>query len=83
MAKSPLAAAAATAAGRGKKNDDRLLGSGATIRIGQEILCLLYAGFVSYGNRLFALSGKTAVTFEAMVQFFNPSRFNMPEACLI
>jgi hypothetical protein len=41
-----VATAAATAAGRGKKTQQKmLLGGGANIRIGQEILCLLYAGF--------------------------------------
>ena len=46
MPKSPLAAAAATAAERDEeKNALKLLGGGATIRIGREILCLPYAGF--------------------------------------
>ena len=43
--KSPLAAAAAMAARRDKKNALKLLGGGATIHIGREMLCLPYAGF--------------------------------------
>ena len=42
-----MAAAAPTAAGGVKKNAQKLLGAGATIRIGREILCLPYAGFFS------------------------------------
>ena len=33
------------AAERGKKYALKLLGAGATMGIGQEILCLMYAGF--------------------------------------
>ena len=34
--------------GEYKKNAQKLLGGGATIRIGREILCLPYAGFLSF-----------------------------------
>ena len=40
-----MASAAAIAAGRDKKNAQKLLGGGDTIRIGPEMLCLPYARF--------------------------------------
>ena len=36
------------APGRGKKNAEKLLGGGPTIRIGQESWCLPYAGFFKW-----------------------------------